>query len=363
MPSAFSKKSIPEQFAEKLMSDILANKFGAMLPSVRELVGRYDLNPVSIHRGITLLVERGVLVNNGPRRRLSIAMRAPSKEPCGCAQRGVPCCRPLIFVGADPSEVNSTLMMATHDIQQASRANGGACVTVVVAELTAKAKAAAVRAALIEHKPTHVLLLYCDQEVYDLVAPRVDKVAFLGGVIASRKAVRLSADMTLLATAAFADLIKLGHRRFRLMMLGRPVGLAEKKMLKSFSRENEVEAEGLFDGPLDMRAMKRALEASLRAGVTAFAFPRPEDFVLANAYFDLAGVRVPEDVSMVMLLSGPYDFMQAKQPAHFKIGKEGIISLVLGWFEFEENRSERITRDAMKTYVRGKTVGPARTKA
>lgn len=360
MSPAFAKKTIPEQFADRLLADILENRFGAMLPSVRELVVRYRLNPVSVHRGITLLVRRGVLVNHGPRRRLTIAAMTPREEPCSGRAGAAPCCRPIIFVGADPSEVNSTLMMATHDIQQASRSKGGGCVTIVLAGLDDKAKAVAIRSALIEHKPSHALLLYCDQTTYDLVAPRVDKVALIGGAIQARKAVRLSADLPMLAAAAFEDLIPLGHRRFRLMMLGRPGGVAVRRFLKDFSRKLGVEVEGVFDGQLDMRSMKRALDASLRAGVTAFAFPRPEEYLLGSAYFELAGVQVPADVSTVMLLSGPYDFMRAKQPAHFKIGKDAIISLVLGWFESDENRSEQVTREAMRTYVRGKTVGQAK---
>lgn len=359
MSSAFNKKPVPEQFADQLMSDILENKFGAMLPSVRELVVRYGLNPVSIHKGITMLVKRGVLKNHGPRRRLTIVSRStdvPSKD----ASADKHCCRPLIFVGADPSEVSSTLMMATHDIQMACRAKGGICVTIVLAGLTGKAKAEAIKSAMIEHKPTHVLLLYCDQEAYDLVATRSVRIALLGGVIASRKAVRLSADMALLATAAFADLTELGHRKFRLLQLGRAVVPDSVRRLKEFSQKQDVDAQVVFGEELDMPSMKRVLEGALESGVTAFAFPRPEDYVLANAYFDIAGIKVPRDVSTVMLLSGPYDFMQAKQPAHFKIGKEAIISLVLGWFEFGENRSEQITRESMKTYVRGKTVGPAK---
>lgn len=360
MSSVFSKKPVPEQFADKLMSDILENKFGAMLPSVRELVARYGLNPVSIHKGITLLVQRGVLRSNGARRRLTIVTRAPSGAPCGCRQRGVPCCRPIIFLGADPSELNSTLMMATHDVQQASLANGGNCVTFVLAGLAGPAKAKAIKAAMIEHKPSHVLLMFCDQETYDLVATRDVEIALLGGVISSRKAVRLSADMALLATAAFADLASLGHRRFRLVQLGRAVDPEALRRLKVFSKEHGLEAQAVFGEQFGMATMRRALEAALEAGVTAFAFPRPEDFVLANAYYEMAGIKVPGDVSTVMLHSGPYDFMQAKQPAHFKIGKEAMISLVLGWFEFGENRSEQITRESMKTYVRGMTVGPAK---
>ena len=360
MSAGFAKKTIPEQFADRLLTDIVQGKFGALLPSVRELVERYELNPVSIHKGITLLVKQGVLISRGPRRRLTIAQRPSGKEPCGCKLRVVPCCRPLIFVGADPSEVNSTLMMATNDIQQASRANGGACMTVVLGGLSGAAKAEAVKAAMLEHKPSHVLLLYCDQEIYELVSRRPVKIAVMGGAIVSRKAERLVADMSLLACAAFEDLRSLGHRRFRLVMLGRPADRAEKLRLEEFSIAQGVDAQGVFEGTLDLPAMSRVLADSLRAGVTAFAFPRPEEFVLAKAYFDTVGVKVPADVSVVMLLSGPYDFMQAKQPAHFKISKETIISLVLGWFEFGENRSERCTRDVIPSYVRGKTVGPAK---
>ena len=360
MSAAFAKKTIPEQFADRLLSDIVQGKFGALLPSVRELVERYKLNPVSIHKGVTILVEQGVLVSRGPRRRLAIAQRPAGKEPCGCKLRGVPCCRPLIFVGADPSEMNSTLMMATNDIQQASRANGGGCMTVALGGLSPGAKAEAVKAALLEHKPSHVLLLYCDQEVYEWVARRQVKVAMMGGTIVSRKAEVLSADMSLLACAAFEDLQALGHRRFRLVMLGRTATAAEKRRLEEFSLGQGVDAQGVFEGSLDLPAMSAALASALQAGVTAFAFPRPEDFVLAKAYFDTVGVRIPADVSVVMLLSGPYDFMQARQPAHFKIGKEAIISLVLGWFEFGENRSERCTREVIPSYVRGRTVGLAK---
>ena len=360
MPPSFTKKTIPEQFAERLLTDIVQGKFGALLPSVRELVERYKLNPVSIHKGVTILVEQGVLISRGPRRRLTIAQRPASKEPCGCNLRGVPCCRPLIFVGADPSEMNSTLMMATNDIQQASRANGGGCMTVALGGLSAEAKADAVKAALLEHKPSHVLLLYCDQEVYELISRRQVKVALMGGTIVSRKAEKLVADMSLLACAAFEDLQTLGHRRFRLVMLGRPAIPDEKRRLEEFSLGQGVDAQGVFDGSLDLPSMSAALASALQAGVTAFAFPRPEDFVLAKAYFDTQGIKVPQDVSLVMLLSGPYDFMQAKQPAHFKIGKDDIISLVLGWFEFGENRSERCTRGLIPSYVRGRTVGPAK---
>lgn len=360
MSAAFAKKTIPEQFAERLLSDIVQGKFGALLPSVRELVERYELNPVSIHKGVTMLVEKGVLVSRGPRRRLTIAQRPASKEPCGCKLRGVPCCRPLIFVGADPSEMNSTLMMATNDIQQASRANGGGCMTVALGGLSSEAKADAVKAALLEHKPSHVLLLYCDQEVYELVSRRPFKVALMGGTIVSRKAEKLAADMSLLACAAFEDLQAMGHRRFRFVMLGRPAVLVEKRRLEEFSLAQGVDAQGVFDGELDLPTMSRVLADSLQAGVTAFAFPRPEAFLLAKAYFDTQGIKVPRDVSLVMLLGGPYDLMQEKQPAHFKISKEAIISLVLGWFEFGENRSERCTRDVIPSYVRGKTVGPAK---
>ena len=360
MPPAFAKKTIPEQFADRLLSDIVQGKFGALLPSVRELVERYKLNPVSIHKGITILVQKGVLVSRGPRRRLAIAERPASKEPCGCALRGVPCCRPLILVGADPSELNSTLMMATHDVQQASRANGDGCVTVALGGMSSEAKATAVKNALLEHKPSHVLLLYCDQEVYELVARRQVKVAYLGGAIVSRKAENLAADMTILAAASFQDMQTLGHRRFRLVMLGRPDVAADRRRLDEFAVEARVDARIVCDGSLDLASMSRVLAESLREGVTGFAFPRPEDFVLANAYFESVGIRVPQDVSVVVLLSGPYDFMQAKQPAHFKISKEAIISLVLGWFEFGENRSERCTREVIPSYVRGRTVGPAK---
>jgi hypothetical protein len=59
------------------------------------------------------------------------------------------------------------------------------------------------------------------------------------------------------------------------------------------------------------------------------------------------------------LLSGPYDFMHARQPAHFKFRKQAIVDLMLRWFEFGEVTSARFTQEVAAHYVRGRTVGPA----
>jgi hypothetical protein len=363
MSPAFSKKTIPEQFADTLLGDIRAGRFDALLPSIRELVVRYSLNPVSVHKGVTLLVRQGYLANHGPRRRLGILDKAKQGTPSFGAKPAPPCCRPLIFIGADSSEMNSTLMLATHDVILACGDKGGECAKVVLAGLEGEQKRAAVKEAMFRHTPTHVLLLYCDDEVYELVRRPAVKVAVLGGGVDSPKVTRLAADMALLATAAFEDLVPMGHRNFRLVMLGRPLCPDSVRRLADFSSRKSVDAQALFEGVLGLADMRKVINDALIEGVTAFAFPRPEDLVLAGACFEMLGVEVPKDVSLVMLLSGPYDVMKARQPAHFKLSKEGLTSLVLGWFESGENRSESITREAIATYVRGKTVGPARKQA
>ena len=359
MPSGFSKKSIPEQFADKLEEDIRVDKFGAMLPSIRELVLRYDLNPVSVHKGLVILVARGVLINRGPRRRLVIATRTDANS-CPAASSDLPCCRPLVFVGAEMSQVNAAVVLALKDVEAACRAKGTACVTVELAGLDEVSRVARIREAYREHRPSHVLLIYCDQQTFDVLERKSCKVAVIGGTVASPRVERLTADMALLSMAAFEDMRTLGHRRFRMVMLGRNEVAAEKRRLLDYSALTQLEAEGVWTSTLDSAAMSSVLGPALKAGVTAFAFPRPESVLLALAYFDMHGLRVPEDVSYVMLLSGSHDFMRTKEPAHFKFRNESVISLIMTWFESGQNTAERFTREMVGTYVRGKTVGPAK---
>jgi hypothetical protein len=355
---AFKKKTIPEQFADQLAGDLAAGVFGGLLPSVRHLGVRYHLNAVSVHKGLVLLVERGLLLNRGARRRLAIAPPATAVRPAAVPPSLA--CRPLVFFGAELTEVNAAVLLALRDLEQGCREMGTKFHTIDLSGLALAEKSAAVRRALLEHKPTHVLMVYCDQSTYDLLAPKPIKLAMIGGAIVARKVDRLTADLTLLAMAAFDDLRKLGHRRFRMVMLGRGELPEDASRLRDYAAAARVQAAGVWGGALDLRAMSATLAAALRAGVTGFVFPRPDALLLALAYFDSVGVRVPRDVSLVLLLSGPYDFMHARQPAHFKFRKQAVVDLMMRWFEFGEVTSARFTQEVAAHYVRGKTVGPVR---
>jgi DNA-binding LacI/PurR family transcriptional regulator len=309
---------------------------------------------------LVLLVARGLLLNRGPRRRLAIAPPPAVAVPPAVA--AVLACRPLVLVGAEPTEVNAAVLLSLRDLEQRCREQGTRCHTVDLSGLPPARKAAVVRRALLEHKPTHVLMVYCDQSTYELLAAKSCRLAAIGGNVIARKVDRLTADLPLLAMAAFDDLRKLGHRRFRLVMLGLGEAPEDAARLRDYAASARVEASGVWGGTLDLRAMSAALAAALRDGVTAFAFPRPEALVLALAYFDSVEVRVPRDVSVVLLLSGPYDFMHARQPAHFSFRKQAILDLMMRWFEFGEVTSARFTREVAAHYVRGRTVGPVRRR-
>ncbi len=358
-PSGFQKKTIPHQFADRLEADLRAGLFVGLLPSVRLLASRYGLNVLSLHRGLRLLVQRGILLDRGPRRRLAVV---PLTVPVKAAAHPVPCCRPMVVVGAELGEVSSAVMLALRDVEQACAERGGRCVSVDVSTLSPAARRQRIRTALLEHKPTHVILVYCDQEVYRLVAKPAIKVAVIAGNIVAPKAVSLSADQSLLAMAAFDDLRKLGHRSFRLISLGRTLSPAQLRRLADFAAVSGIDATAVSGKSLDLPTMSRVLATALAEGATSFAFPRPEDIVLATAYFDSVGLKIPRDLSLVLLMGGPYDFLQARQVAHFKFRKDQYLSLILNWVEFGESSTERYTREIIATYRRGRTVGPVKSR-
>lgn len=353
--NTFKKRTISEQFADTLAQAIREKQFGALLPSVRELGHRYGLNNVTVHKGLGLLIERGLLRSRGPRRRLAIS--SSFDGPAVPSAASGPCCRPLVFFGAELGEVNASLVTALREVERQCEQRGGRCVVIDLAGLDATLRKDRIRSALLEHKPTHLLLVYCDQATYDQVSRKSLKIATIGDGVTARNVPSLGPDLALLCIWAFDDLRLLGHRRFRFVGLTRSLSAAGHRRLKEFSDLTQTDARFVSGFSLDFMTMSNVLGGALKEGVTAFAFPRPEDFVLARSYFDSAGVRVPDDVSMVLMLGAPHEFLRARQPAHFKYRMDHLQSMIMSWFEFGEVAYERYTRQVIATYSRGQTVG------
>lgn len=69
----FRLKSAPEQLAEAIERDLRRGTWTELLPSIRNLAAHYGSNLVTVFHATQVLIERGVLINQGPKRRHRIA--------------------------------------------------------------------------------------------------------------------------------------------------------------------------------------------------------------------------------------------------------------------------------------------------
>ena len=67
--AGFRHKSAPEQLADAIERDLRRGTWAGLLPSIRNLAAHYGSNLVTIFHATQVLIERGVLINQGPKRR------------------------------------------------------------------------------------------------------------------------------------------------------------------------------------------------------------------------------------------------------------------------------------------------------
>ena len=65
----FETKSAHEQLAEAIERDLRMQTWTGLLPSIRKLSAHYGSNLVTVFSATQLLIERGLLVSQGPKRR------------------------------------------------------------------------------------------------------------------------------------------------------------------------------------------------------------------------------------------------------------------------------------------------------
>lgn len=135
---------------------------------------------------------------------------------------------------------------------------------------------------------------------------------------------------------AIRELILLGHRSVAMPMLGRP-----QSFVRGFRRDAEavcremgvrISLQTPLGGPFSREAMLACLEKLWqRPAPTALILISWYEYLAASGWLATRKIRVPQDVSLVSLVSDPTSSWMVPEPARFEHSEDELSEVLAGW--------------------------------
>ena len=165
---------------------------------------------------------------------------------------------------------------------------------------------------------------------------------------------------------AIRELILLGHRSVAMPMLGRP-----QSFVRGFRRDAEavcremgvrISLQTPLGGPFSREAMLACLEKLWqRPAPTALILVSWYEYLAASGWLAGRRIRVPQDVSLVSLVTDPTSSWMVPEPTRFEHDEDGLAGVLAGWVlkppALEGGRAPKVMLPGR--WVPGASVGPA----
>lgn len=354
----FEKKAIFELLADNIESQIRQEGWGGLLPSGRDLANQHNVSLPTVQKAIASLLDRGVLVSRGDRRRLQIAPGIGARERSG-GRFEVLVLSALPLVAYDASVSVGILQLG-----ESLKSKGEGFRFVDLSHVQGPARRKAAHAEIVKSRPTHVILMTPDTPLYAGVSRHDVKIATMFGPRRSKRFITLGVKYGYLVEIALRHLMPLGHRHFLMPFLGRKAKLRESiEAVRRVAKEKGVRIDVKRSAePLTPGNIGRFLGAGLTRGATAVLFPQWTDFIPAISFLAARGWEFPRDLSVVTLVGNASAQSYVPPLACCLSSPNSIAQQTEIWV-----RSEKVDDDAyisvyQRTWEPGGSIGPVPRK-
>ena len=322
-----------DQAIAYLRDEIRAGRLRGHLPGVRLLAASLGVSPPTVSAAVRHLVAEGLLIHEGARKRLRIA------APDGAGGHARSASRKVLFLTPTPLadlmsvalEILSRMMMTRPqwNIRQFA--------------VTSPSGNSSRRRwdALIEtEQPDQVVVFSGRPEQARWAAGRNTPVIFLGGDPGPVKVPILGLRASDMLAVTLDHLLALGHRRICLPFCGQPPGLVERQRVLFTSKLAEWKIP--FVPGYHMPTARDDHPASLESLVhKVFELRRPTALLALDwnhllflmGFVAKRGLRVPEQVSMVLLSEDRNLPWLTPRPAHFRYPLQHLVNRMIRWIE------------------------------
>lgn len=354
----FEKKAFFELLADSIEAQIRQEGWSGLLPSGRDLADQHKVSLPTAQKAIGLLLDRGVLISRGGRRRLEVA---PGVSGSGRRAGHV---EVLVFTTDPLITYDASVSMGVMQLGTTLKAKGDGFRFVDLSHLQGAERRKAAHAEMVKSRPTHVIMMRPDKHLFAGVARHPVKIASMFGNIRSKRIMTLGVRYGYLVEIALKHLMPLGHRHFLMPFFGRKIKMRESMAaIARISQEQGVRIDvRLTSQPLTTANVGRFLGAGLERGATAVLFPQWTDFMPAIAYFAARGLEFPRDVSVAALVGNATSRMYSPPIACCLSSPDGIAQQAEIWVRSEKVEDASYISVYQRTWESGGSIGPVKSQ-
>lgn len=362
------RTSLVDRTAAALLAALRAGQWAGLLPGVRVLCATLKVSPPTLQAATARLVEQGVLVSRGSRRKLEIAADAASEKR-----------------NASPPRKSSTgkrvLCLTDNTLEQMAHQRLEILTQLRVRHRhwDLRHRVMNYRDARVPHRqwdellrteePDHLIVFAGNPVVAQWAKSRGVPVVFIGGDSLPVKVPTVGFTPLTMVSEAVRELLRLGHRDICLPMLGLFPRLeeAQRASFRSLLEEVGVTFDPAWHTPSSPQSSADILTNTMdlvaaRAMPTAIIAMSWDQFVTIHCFLSRHRLRIPEDVSVIVLRGSAS--MEWFRPAltHFAMSAVSACRVVQRWIDDGVAEDVPVTGMTGKLIRMDSTAPPRKTK-
>lgn len=356
------KNNLAELAAEQVLVELRRGTWTGRLPGVRVLSAWLQISPPTLGRALKLLVDRGVLEDTGPRRRYRILEEiSESPSPGAVVSTGR---RHLLILTHHALELtaNSTRGIIERIVASAS-ANGWTIGYEIMDFFNARRPRKSWDESVAAIRPDAMIGVFGRPVLADWAVASGHRMLFLGGISHRPEVPVYSVKVEELLRPALRRLMEAGHRRICFPLCERADPFSER--LSRVVAE-EFAAAGLpfsarlhvpitaYSGPDVIASI--VTQRLGREGITGWIFLDWREYVSAQGIFHRAGLKIPDDVSVIVLIGEPVATWSLPTLSRFELPADALARQVLHWLEHPYETSAG--RSFPATWIEGESIAP-----
>lgn len=342
-----SKSSAPALVATALREEIANGSWEDRVPGARLLASRLGVSPPTVSAALLKLVEEGVLEGGGERRAFRVAGKRAS-----ASAKGAPVVekRLLILVHEDLSQLVDITRRVVEKLRDRMSGKGWRVDLQVVDFLHVKHMQRTWDRSIEVDANTSVIAIYGRPPLAEWAVKRNVRMLFLGGGTGGLPVSIVAVRSSEMAADALAKLTELGHSRIVIPLCDRTEVF--KSALRDVTRK-AIEATGhayvrSYHNPesdyIKADVTWRILESVFsKETPTAFVLLDWKELILTHCFLARRGLRVPEDVSLVLLNDPAEGEWFHPRLVRYRFPVRRIVTEMVRWLESDSTEVRTVS--------------------
>ena len=354
-----NRPRVPELAVAALRGELRAGRWDGRLPGTRVLAKHLGVSPPTMARALDLLVAEGLLEKPGERQAYRVADRAVAGRHAGGVRRV------LLLTHEEPSQLTETSRRILEILRQTMVSKGWQVDAQVVDFLHVKRPQRSWDRLLQTDVDTWVIALYGRTALAEWAVKRGVRMFFLGGITGGQPVPMVAVRSSLMLQAAMERLTALGHWKIVVPLCDRAEPFKEsirevmRRAIQSAGREYVRPYHNPESDYLTPDVTWRVIESAFASDPpTALVFLDWKELVTAQCVLMKLGLRIPEDVSLVLLNSQMETEWFVPELSRFRFPERRLVRTMVAWLEGRIKGAEQVSLSA--DFIEGRTIAAPR---